>query len=85
MSRLSNTATTLTKEVIELVADVMGVPVAAVQLSSSPETLEGWDSVKHLTLAVALEERFGVALTPEEIESITNVQDLLTLAQSGRR
>lgn len=82
---MSNTATTLTKEVLELVADVMGVPVAAVELSSSPETIEGWDSVKHLTLAVALEERFGVTLTPEEIESISSVEQLLTLAQTGRR
>jgi acyl carrier protein len=74
-----------TQEVIDLVADVMGVPVSTIQLSSSPETVEGWDSVKHLTLAVALEERFGVALAPEEIEAISSVQDLLTLAQSGRR
>lgn len=75
----------LAQQVIALVADVMGVPVATVQLSSTPETIEGWDSVKHLSLIVALEERFGVALTPEEMESITSVEQLFTLAQRGRR
>jgi acyl carrier protein len=74
----------LTSEVFQLVADVMGVPVREVDQSSSPETLEGWDSVKHLTLAVALEERFGIMLTPEEIESITDVQELLTLVRNKR-
>jgi acyl carrier protein len=81
MTRLSDS---LAAEVFELVSDVMGVPVATVNAESSPETLAGWDSVKHLTLAVALEERFGIALTPEEIESITNVQELLTLVASKR-
>lgn len=74
----------LSSEVFQLVADVMGVPVGEIDGSSSPETLEGWDSVKHLTLAVALEERFGIMLTPEEIESITDVNELLTLVHSKR-
>ena len=81
MTRLSNS---LAAEVLQLVADVMGVAPDLVKASSSPETLEGWDSVKHLTLAVALEERFGIALTPEEIESITTVQELLTLVELKR-
>lgn len=82
MARVANI---LTGQVFQLVADVMGLPVAEVDHSSSPETLEGWDSVKHLTLAVALEERFGIMLTPEEIESITDVRALLTLVQNKNK
>jgi acyl carrier protein len=33
--------------------------------------VEGWDSLKHVELIVALETRFAVELTAEEIERLT--------------
>lgn len=33
--------------------------------------IEGWDSLKHVELIVALETRFGVELTAGEIERLT--------------
>jgi acyl carrier protein len=33
--------------------------------------IEGWDSLKHVELIVALETRFGIELTAGEIERLT--------------
>jgi acyl carrier protein len=33
---------------------------------------EGWDSLKHVQLIVAIESRFGVELTAQEIERLTS-------------
>ena len=46
----------------------------------TPETsardVAGWDSIKHISLIVAVEERFGIKLKTSEIEGLKNVGDL---------
>lgn len=72
-------------QLCELVADVMGVPSASITLHSSPDTVAGWDSVKQLSLAVALEERFAIELSPEEIEEMADVGSILALVDAAAR
>lgn len=57
-------------EVRSIASDIFGVPSAKLTADSSPETVETWDSVQHLSLVVALEEKFSMQLTPEEIEQM---------------
>ncbi len=49
----------------------------------------GWDSIKHISLIVAIEERFGVKWKTSEIDGLKNVGDLqrmvrIKLEQAGR-
>jgi acyl carrier protein len=67
----------MSKRVFEIVARVMGVPPDAVNAGSSPETLENWDSLRHMRLILAVEESLGVQLSEGDIVGIKNVQDLL--------
>ena len=53
-----------------IVADVMQIPLGYVTPASSPDTIETWDSLRHLNLVLALEESFGVQFSPEEIEQM---------------
>ena len=69
----------------QLVADVMEVDAAQISLTSSADSVEGWDSLKLLALAVAVEERYGIALDPEELEAVTDVASLLALLQKAGR
>lgn len=39
--------------------------------------VEGWDSIKHISLIVAIEDRFGIQIGTQEIEQLANVGDLL--------
>jgi len=42
----------------QIAGDVFKVPVEGVSLSSSPDTIESWDSMHHLELVLALEQEF---------------------------
>ena len=59
----------------------------------SPQTtaadVKDWDSIKHISLIVAIEERFGVKFRTAEIDGLKNVGDMhrmiaAKLAQAGR-
>jgi acyl carrier protein len=57
----------------QAVSDIFGVPMSEVTVDSSPQTVEAWDSLGHLNLMLALEQSFGVQLSPEEISSMLDV------------
>ena len=45
----------------------------SITAESSPQSIESWDSMQHLNLVLAIEERFGVRFEPEEMEEMKNV------------
>lgn len=57
-----------------LMADVFGVSVGDIDEGASIDTVDAWDSLKHLNLVLALEERFGVTLTEQETVEILNYE-----------
>lgn len=64
-----------------IAADVFEVPGDRIEASSSPDTIETWDSLHHLTLVLALEQEFGVQFTPEEIEQLLSVELVAALVE----
>ena len=74
------TATVL-EQVRNLASDIFGIPADKITAESSPETIESWDSVQHLNLVLALEERFGVQLEPEDIEQMKNIGAVARLVE----
>lgn len=64
------TQAALLEQVKEVASDVLGVPTASLKGDSSPDTIEAWDSVQHLSLIMALEQRFGVTLDPADVEKM---------------
>ena len=56
------------------VAAVVGIAESEVTDETSPDTVSAWDSVTHLNLVMAIEEEFGVFLTPEEAMEMTSVK-----------
>jgi acyl carrier protein len=72
-------------EVRQLVADVFNVPLEQVTADASPSTINAWDSLQQLNLVLALEQNFGLAFLPEEIEkmqSVSSIVDILSIKQS---
>lgn len=64
-----------------IASDLFGLPVNRIISESSPETIEGWDSVQHLNFVLALEERFGFQLSPEEMEQMRTVGEAARLVE----
>ncbi|HEY6301534.1 MAG TPA: acyl carrier protein [Terriglobales bacterium] len=69
------------EQVRSVASDIFGIPADKITAESSPETIERWDSVQHLNLTLALEEKFGVQLEPEDIEQMKNIGAAATLVE----
>lgn len=70
------------EQVRQIAADVFVVPVESIELESSPETIEVWDSLKHINLIMALEQAFDLEIVPEEMADIKSVGDAARIVQS---
>lgn len=55
--------------------------------ASSPDTVNQWDSLKHMQIVLAIEEAFDLQLTDDEIVSIRSLQSIIALLEkkSGAR
>lgn len=50
-----------------VLASVFEVPESSIDDSANPDVVEGWDSLNHMKLVVALEDEFGIKFSDEEI------------------
>lgn len=64
------------EEVRQTVAEVFALEPGSVSADTSAETLPAWDSMGHLNLILATEQRFGVMFDPEQVPHLTSVQSL---------
>lgn len=55
-----------------IVAIVLEVDPEEIDDKSSMDTIESWDSIKHMDLILALEEEFGVTVPDEEAGDLTS-------------
>lgn len=56
----------------EVMSGVFDIDIETINEESSQDSIEQWDSMKHLDLIVALEEEFGVDIPIEEVGNMTN-------------
>lgn len=57
-------------EIKQVLADVFDVDVKTIDDTSSVDTVESWDSLKHLNLVLALEGKFNISLNEEQTVQI---------------
>ena len=67
------------EKVYQILGQVMNVPIKEINEESSPDTIEDWDSLRHMNLVLALEEEFSVQFTDLQIIEMLNVK-LIMLA-----
>ena len=64
-----------------VVAQVFGVEPGDIQETSTPESVEGWDSMGHLNLIAALEKSFKVSIDigdAMEMVSVRRIREILS-------
>ena len=69
------------EQVRNIASDIFGITAEKITTESSPETIENWDSMQHLNLVLAIEEKFGVQLDPEDIEQMKNIGAVAALVE----
>jgi acyl carrier protein len=75
-------AASMTERVRGIASDVLEVPVAQIAPESSPQSIETWDSVRHLNLVLALEQEFNLQFDPEEIDQMKDIQHIVDILGS---
>jgi len=54
----------------DLMAKVFNVPAGTITENASPDSVESWDSLRHMKLVIALEQEFGVELSDDQVVEI---------------
>jgi len=71
------------------IADIVGLQLGRRRVASSDRLQEdlGADSADLLNLVVALEDRYGIAISEEQVAGLKTVEDLerLVIEETGRR
>lgn len=57
-------------------------PGIALEPETTADDVEGWDSLSHVNLIMAVENRFDVRFTPKEVFGFHNVGDLARCLES---
>ena len=63
----------------EVMAAVFEISVVDISERTSVDTIDKWDSLKHVSLVVALEEEFELEFHEEEILLMLNFEAILKL------
>ncbi len=62
----------LKSQILRVMCTVLEVPVEELNEDSSTDTVENWDSLKHLNLILALEDEFEISIPNEEVGNMVN-------------
>ncbi len=64
------------QEILQIISDVFMIPVKDIDTNSSSSSVEEWDSMGHLKLIMALEQKFNIEISPDEIAILTSVNQI---------
>jgi acyl carrier protein len=67
------------EEIRPIFVDVLGEKARTITEKTRASDVEGWDSFAHITIVVAVEEKYGVAFKTEELGQMTCVGDFITV------
>jgi acyl carrier protein len=56
----------------QVMSVVFEIPIESIADYASSDNIDNWDSLRHLTLILALEEEFGVSIPDEEVGNLVN-------------
>lgn len=66
-------------QVTSLLRDLLDNDSLELTLETSASEVDGWDSVTHVSLLVAVQQHFGVKFRTAELEGLRNVGQLVDL------
>jgi len=58
----------------QVMVTVLSVDSTSIDENASMDTIESWDSLRHMNLVLALEEEFRVSIPDEDAGNITSYQ-----------
>lgn len=66
---------------IQLIADVLQVPISEITLETEIGELDEWDSLRNITIIAELQKQFGFTITQDMLMDLETVADIISLAE----
>ena len=66
----------------EVFRDVFDDPSITVDVSTTSDDVDGWDSLEHINLIAAIEQEFGVKFNMGQVVSMKNVGEMVDIIMS---
>lgn len=70
------------KQIAEILEDVTDNDSVQITEASTADEVEGWDSLSHIQLVVAIEKHFRIKFTASEIQKWKNVGEMIDSIQA---
>lgn len=71
----------LLDDIKEILGLVLELEPGQVDIDLNSKRGDAWDSLAHLNLILALEEKYGIEFTPEELEEMITVGDIIKVVE----
>jgi acyl carrier protein len=71
--------------VCTIISGELGCSLSDLQLNATADDVDGWDSLAHARLIMALEDKLGVRFPGERLFDLTCVGDLVDLAEATQK
>jgi acyl carrier protein len=72
---------TVIQELTPIFRDVFDQPDLEIKSESNASTVDGWDSLAHVNLVVAIEKRYRIKFALGELQGLKNVGDMADLIE----
>ena len=66
--------------VIEIIGKILGVEV---DIDSSMERIEEWDSFNHVMIMIELKSEFGLDFSQDDFQKLTSVKNILEIVEKS--
>ena len=66
-------------EIKEVMSSIFMIDVSKISDKTIQSDIENWDSLQHLNLIVALEEKYSINLEPEEIQEMISLEKIIDI------
>ena len=75
------------QELVPIFRDVLDQPDLELDSESNASSVDGWDSLAHVNLVVAIEKKYRVKFALGELQALKNVGDMADLMEKkvGKR
>jgi acyl carrier protein len=76
---------TIIQELTPIFQDVLDQPDLELASDSNASSVEGWDSLAHVNLVVAIEKRYRIKFALGELQALKNVGEMADLIEKKAR
>ncbi len=65
----------------EIFRDILDLDDLVLENETSANDIEGWDSLAHINLVVAIEKKYNIRFALGELQELKNIQDMISLIE----